>query len=674
MSSEFSSELRKDLLDDFYAECDELLTSIRGNVALLEQSAESASADPVVIETLFRNVHSLKGIAAIVGLRHAEELAHAAEELLRGLSKREIRVSSAVVEALLIATQRLEQIVAFHRLGKPLPEIQDVLDALRRRTPPPKRASAGRKKQDPDAAEPIALKVDPVQAARNRGRRPWLCTFAPSAELDQRGVNVNAVRDRLGRLGEIMSATPSVRANGSIAFEFLVALHNDPTDVSAWEDDGMVFRPVAETSKTEPQTPAPSAVRESEHLEALSLTPSHMVRVDLARLEDLMRITGEMVIHRFRLEDRLIQTGNNHGGLKEINLALTHSLRELRQAITRVRLVPIAEIFTRMPYVVRDLVRDSDKKARVVLEGHQTEIDKYLVERLKEPLLHLVRNAFSHGVESAKERSAAGKTKEATITLRATSEGESVRIEVRDDGRGMDVSALAQRALSLGLAVPDRLESSDVLRILCTPGFSTRDVADLASGRGVGMAVVANTVRELGGHLGLETWPGKGSVFTLRLPLTLSIAAAFIVCIGEQCCAVPQDSVNEILQKGQSTVRSIKGTEVIPYRDGLLPLVRLRHIFSMPSDVNATLTILVLRSERGATGLVVDRVKGQREIVVRPLSDPLLRVPGISGATELGDGRPILILDPIAITQGVVRPHLAEETPPAVAQAKQHAS
>jgi two-component system chemotaxis sensor kinase CheA len=154
--------------------------------------------------------------------------------------------------------------------------------------------------------------------------------------------------------------------------------------------------------------------------------------------------------------------------------------------------------------------------------------------------------------------------------------------------------------------------------------------------------------------------------------LTLSIAAAFIVCIDEQCCAVPQGSVDEILQVAPSTVRSIKGTEVIPYRDGLLPLVRLRKVFSMASDATATLTILVLRSERGAAGLVVDRIRGQREIVVRPLSDPLLRVPGISGATELGDGRPILILDPLAITHGVVRPLLAEETAKAVAHPKQH--
>jgi two-component system chemotaxis sensor kinase CheA len=309
-----------------------------------------------------------------------------------------------------------------------------------------------------------------------------------------------------------------------------------------------------------------------------------------------------------------------------------------------------------MPFVVRDLSRESTKKARVVLEGHQTEIDKYLVERLKEPLLHLVRNAFSHGIESPKERTAAGKPKEATILLQARSEGESVVIQIRDDGRGINAAAIVARATSLGLQIPHKVESAEVLKILCTPGFSTRDEADLAAGRGVGMAVVANTVRELGGTLSLESWPGKGTVFTMRLPLTLSIAAAFIVSIDEQRCAVPQGSVDEIMQVDATEIRKINQTEVVPYRGGLLPLMRLREMFGLPSQQNGPVTFLVLRSDRGATGLVVDRIQGQREIVIRPLSDPLLRVPGISGATELGDGRPILILDPIAITQGVVRP------------------
>jgi two-component system chemotaxis sensor kinase CheA len=673
MNSEYSPELRKDLLDDFYAECDELLTAIRENLALLEHNLETGKIDTGVIETLFRNVHSLKGISAIVGLRPAEELAHLAEDTLRGLSKLEITLTAPLLDTLLVAAQRLEMIVTSHRLQKPLPDIQDVSEKLRRRNPGAKRPTGSRKKSDPIPADPETPKLDPAQIARDRGLQAWICSFAPTAELDQRGINLNAVRERLARIGEILSATPSVRANGSIVFEFLVALRDKPGDLATWEAEGLHFRPAPGAAKTEQPVPRPPR-NETDHPEALSLTPSHIVRVDLARLEDLMRITGEMVIHRFRLEDRLDQSGMNQGSLKEISLALSRSLREMRQAITRVRLVPIAEIFTRMPFVVRDLTRESGKKVRVLLEGHHTEVDKYLVERLKEPLLHLVRNAFSHGVETPKERTAAGKPKEATILLQATSEGESVLIQVRDDGRGIDVRAIAAQARKLGLSVPARLELPDVLKILCTPGFSTRDEADLASGRGVGMAVVANTVRELGGTLALESWPGKGTVFTLRMPLTLSIAAALIVAVGEQSCAVPQGYVDEIAQVQANEVRRINETQVVPYRGGLLPLIPLREMFGIEPEQTQSLTFVVLRSERGATGLVVDRVRSQREIVIRPLSDPLLRVPGISGATELGDGRPILILDPVAITQGVVRPPENADDTTRLEQPTQHAS
>ncbi len=332
------------------------------------------------------------------------------------------------------------------------------------------------------------------------------------------------------------------------------------------------------------------------------------------------------------------------------------SLRELRKAIARVRLVPIAEIFTRMPFVIRDLAAGSEKKARVVLEGHQTEIDKYVAERLKEPLLHLVRNAFSHGIETPAKRTAAGKPEEATVTLRAVSAGEFVTIQVRDDGGGIDAKAVAVRAKTLGVPVPERMDAAGLLGILCAPGFSTREEADRAAGRGVGMAVVANTVRELGGTLALDTTRGGGTEFTLRLPLTLSIVDALVVTVGGEICAVPQSAVDEIVQVAASESRSIKETEVVPYRGGLLPLVRLRAAFGLAPATGETLTVLVVSAERGATGLAVDRVLSRREIVVRPLTDPLVRVHGVAGATELGDGRPILILDPNALTSGVVRP------------------
>ena len=658
MSSDFSPELRAELLDDFYAEADEHLGNIRVQLTVLEAALGKTAPELPVLESLFRSMHSFKGISAMVGVHSAEQLAHAAEDYLRQLTRGEISLTAAGLELLVATTQRLEQIVTAHRLHQPFPETAALLAELEASSPriPRDEKAAPAAAVAPATTEDTASRLETLQA---RGLAPWGCTFLPSRELDQRGININAVRTRLGAIGEIISATPSVRPEGSIAFDFVLGLRELPTDLAAWERDGMFLRAIEATPAAklpEPGAPGQPGAANSGGSPSLFIAPSHIVRVELSRLDELMRITGELVIHRSRLEERINQATGDTSALKEVAHGLARALRQLRAAITRVRLVPVAEIFTRMPFVIRDLARESGKQVRLELGGQQTEIDKYLVERLKEPLLHLVRNAFSHGVESPEERIAAGKPAEAVIQLRATAAGEFVLIHIRDDGRGVDPEKVAQRAQALGLTVPEPLDSAGLLTLLCEPGFSTREEADRASGRGVGMAVVYNTVRELGGSLALDSHVGGGTEFTLRLPLTLSIAETIIVSAGEQTCAVPQGFIDEIIQIDEAEVRTIKQSEVIPYRDGILPLVRLRSMFGAGAAPRPRLSILVLSSERGSTGLVVDRVHTQREVVVRPMQDPLLQVPGVSGATELGDGRPVLILDAIAITSGVVRP------------------
>jgi two-component system chemotaxis sensor kinase CheA len=386
-----------------------------------------------------------------------------------------------------------------------------------------------------------------------------------------------------------------------------------------------------------------------------------VVRVDLSRLDELMRITGEMVIHRARLEDQINRLAARNvnadvRSLLEVNGAIGRDLRELRESIMRVRLVPIAEIFARMPFVVRDLARETGKKVQLSFSGQQTEIDKYVVERLKDPLLHLVRNSISHGIETPGERMASGKSAQATLFLRASTIGDTVLIELGDDGRGIDVEKVIRQAAALGLSLPSTVTSNDVLNLICTPGFSTREEADRGAGRGVGMSVVQNAIRELGGTLSLETERNKGVRFSMRLPLTLAIADVFVLSARDQTCAVPQSFVQEIIQMSNDQVRRINHTEVIPYRQGILPLVSLRSMFGFENSVATTLPVLVLNSERGQAGLVVDRIHGQREVVVRALGDPLIQSRGIAGATELGDGRPVLILDGAALTSGVSRP------------------
>jgi two-component system chemotaxis sensor kinase CheA len=291
-------------------------------------------------------------------------------------------------------------------------------------------------------------------------------------------------------------------------------------------------------------------------------------------------------------------------------------------------------------------------------------MDKYVIERLKDPLLHLVRNAFSHGVESPEERAAAAKPEQATITLKAANVGDSVIVQIRDDGRGINEGAIMGRARALGLECPPSVDNAAILRILCSPGFSTQEDADRASGRGVGMAVVYSTVRELGGNLTLESEPGRGTRFTLRLPLTLAIAETLIISSAGQTCAVPQSFVREILQATESQIQMVNGVEAISYRAGILPIVRLDGLFRLRSKTRPQMYLLVIMSERGSVGLLAEEVLGQREIVVSALRDPLIQVAGISGATELGDGKPVLILDGAALTSGSVRPPEQCGSPP----------
>jgi two-component system chemotaxis sensor kinase CheA len=396
-------------------------------------------------------------------------------------------------------------------------------------------------------------------------------------------------------------------------------------------------------------SPSPSSVVPAAAVTAAA--PSNMVRVDLTRLDELMRMVGDLVISKARLEDNLskletIVPAPQLRVLRETSMTLSSQLRDLREGVMQVRLVPIREIFARMQFVVRDIARESHKKVTLELSGQETEIDKFVVERMMDPLLHLVRNAVSHGLESESERIAQGKPPVGKLALRAATVGETVVIEIEDDGRGVDLEKVAARARSLGLIGADAaLDMNAALDVICSAGFSTREVADLTSGRGVGMAVVKTTVQELGGTLTLESKLGVSTRFTIQLPLTLAIADALIVRVGGQTFAVPLSTVREVFHVESEQVTVLENNEIIAYRGGVLPLLRLERLFKLSKAESTRQVVLVVGNGLAACGVVVERILDQREIVVRTLRDPLVQVVGISGATELGDGRVVLILD-----------------------------
>ena len=612
-------------MDEYFAECDEHLATMRRLLLDLEASAAANQpVRPAVLEELFRSFHSIKGISGMVELREAEMLAHHMESYLRVLRQRDARLSDAGLDALVAGVDMLERIIAARRDHETAPDADRVIDMI---------ASVA-----PDGASlpAFATPSDPAPQAS------WRVTFAPSPALLARGINVDTVRARLRERGEILTASPRIMAAG-IAFEFMVKADLDPETVARWQDDGIAAEPVAAAELTAPS--------ETDARESQRVGPSHVVRVDLTRLDDLMRIIGDLVISRARLDAALDLVASHvppveWRAVQEYSQTLDRQLRDLREGVMRVRLVPIGEIFRRMPFVVRDLARETGRRVRLELQGQETEIDKFLIERMMDPVLHLVRNAVSHGFELPAERVAAGKPEEGTLTLAAASVGHTVVLEIADDGRGIDADAVAARARAMGLDVPPGpLDSRAILDLICAPGFSTREESDRASGRGVGMAVVKTTVEELNGSLTLQTAAGEGTRFVIELPLTLSITDALIAHVGDRTFAVPQANVREVIEIDPAGVRTVERHEIVPFRGGSLPVVRLSRLFGIAERPRRALHAFVVGSGQDAVGIVVDRVSGQREIVVRSMSDAMIQAEGVAGATDLGDGRVVLILN-----------------------------
>ena len=624
-------------MDDFYAECDEHLGDVRAGLLTLESAIGKQAPDSAIVQRIFRNFHSLKGIFGMAGLQLAETLAHRTEDYVRALTRNEASLNDEGFGALMASTERLEQIVVAHREKKPAPDIASLL------------ARFGALLEEPQGvaqptAPPAGLELR-VAEARARGLHVWQCIFEPSAALAEKNVTVNSARARAQELGELLHSAPKIDPGARISFEFIVASPVADVDHARWAEEGIQIR--------EYISPAPmlaSAATHDSSPPVAFVAPSHVVRVDLTRLDELMRIMGDMVVHRARLEEvsnrvaALLPT-NEARALQEVNIAFGRELRNLRDGLMRVRLVPVGEIFQRLPFVVRDLAHETGKKIRLSATGQETEIDKYLVERLKDPLLHLVRNSVTHGIETSEERLRVGKPPEATISLRATTVGETVLIEVSDDGRGVDAERVVARARGAGMVVADRPDANDLLELISQPGFSTREAADRGAGRGVGMGAVQEAVRDMGGELTMRTEPGQGTTFTLRLPLTLAVADALIIAAGGQRFAMPQSVVQEITTAAADSVKSLERNEIMSYRNGILPLIRLSTVFGLEAEPRREFPVLVLGTGLTAVGIVADRVIGQREIVVRGMNDPLLKVPAISGATELGDGRAVLILD-----------------------------
>ncbi len=570
----------------------------------------------------------------MVGLEQAEQLSHEMEGYLRLLRQNEVSLTQFGFDSLLEGTRVLEEVIQAHKEHYPIPEIAPAVASISR-----------------VASNDTQVTSTTPSSSSGDTKGNWRFLFAPSKEHAASGINVNLVRERLQEVGQILRTTPLVEA-GEVVFEFIV-----DTNLSLEE-----LQPLSEIGLTFNQLHAQEDAAEQVSTSAATSPATTSVRVDLVRLDQLMLQVGELVVTRARLEQNLnsIRTlvpAATWRQLQEVKVTLGKQLKDLRNDVMRVRMVPIAEVFDRMRFVVRDIARETHKRVAIDLSGKETEIDKYLVERLMDPLLHLVRNSISHGIEPEQERIAAGKPAEGQVFLRAQTSVELVIIEIGDDGRGIDIEKVQDKSPGVELIdAHGEIDTTTLLELISAPGFSTRQSADMSSGRGVGMDVVARSIHDLDGHLTLKTEPGVGTTFRIQLPLTLAITDALIANADGQTFAIHRSSVEEVIELQTQDINLLENNEIILHRDDVLPLVRLSRIFNLNDKREGTLHAFIVGTGSHRTGLVVDKVVGLREVVVRSMNDPLVDVPGIAGATELGDGRPVLILDVMEILRVAQNP------------------
>jgi two-component system chemotaxis sensor kinase CheA len=377
------------------------------------------------------------------------------------------------------------------------------------------------------------------------------------------------------------------------------------------------------------------------------------IRVDIERLDALLNLVGELVVNRTRISEiaasfaRTDRDGPLTQSLSESAAHLARTAGEIQESLMRIRMVAIGQVFERFPRLVRDVARARKKEVTLQISGAQTELDKTIVDEIGEPLMHLLRNCIDHGIESPEAREAAGKPRIGTISLKAYHEGNQVLIDIADDGSGIDLERVRARGIALGLVTPqEQLTDQEIVELIFAPGFSTAATVSDVSGRGVGMDVVKKSVTRLKGRLEVNTERGTGTRFTVKLPLTLAIIDALLVRVAGQRYAIPLDSITESQRVEAGELRTIQGAEVILLRDEIVPLVRLSEFLALGGERDPEKAMVVIVNVQGRQiGLVVDAFEGEQEIVIKPLSDVVGRIGGISGATILGSGAIALILD-----------------------------
>lgn len=677
-------------LSEFLSEAQETIEGLAKELLRLESVRPGEEPDPLVVNGVFRGAHSLKGLASLFGVERMAALAHALEDLLHEMRMGRRPLDAATLDLLLEAPDLLNRILAEEAQGAGAATAEAAESLARRlRTA----VAPGPAAADALAAYDIGPEVLSVlteyeehrlRASASRGASLYRVRAAFDLATFDRGLA--RLNEALRPLGEVISTLPSAGAGdpGTLSFEVLFGSREPLARVAAAAGaGGATLQEVPRRSGPAPAPPAAAAGAEAARPPAGAAAEPHpsdgpdpslrsvsqAVRVDIRKLDRLMNTVGELVLVKtnlFRVAEMARSVGAALGlELHRETRALERRLDDLQAGLLEVRMVPLSQLFDKLARLVRKISREVDKDVDFQVSGGEVELDKLIVEELSDPLMHLIRNAIDHGLESPEERRRAGKPPAGRVALAARPKGNHVEIAVEDDGAGIDEERIRRVAVERGLAAAEvrQLGRRELLNLIFLPGFSTaREVTPL-SGRGVGMDVVKNNIGALSGIIELRTEKGRGTRFELTLPVTLAILRALVVKTSGRTYAVPLNSVLEILALAPGEIRTIEAREVLTLRGSTLPLVRLGSFLEIPATApppaldwppgKVFVVVVGLAQER--LGIAVDDIAGQQDILVKPLGPALGGVRGIAGATDLGGRQTVLVLDVAAIIEDVLR-------------------
>jgi len=626
---------------------------------LLGLDVDAPSDD--TLHAVFRCAHSVKGGAATFGFSDMADLTHAMETLLDRLRRHEQKPSTQMVDTLLQAGDTLRALLHCRREGGEPPATDGLLRALARHceagagtpAPAPMQAAHGMPAQPGGARDLEMLVGPPATAAIADDLIELFAEVSGGGRLERAG---NAP----GQAGDCVRFRLNTTASDSEVLD-LCSFHapRDAIRLQPWPAaraaDFELFEPppvlpaaASALSGTPPAAaPAPAA--------APRTAAAETIRVSVDKVDQLINLMGELVITQAMLAQRAGQLGTGAreqlvGGLSD----LERTTRDLQESVMAIRMIPMSDVFNRFPRMLRDLASRLGKQLELRTVGEATELDKGLIEKITDPLTHLVRNSVDHGIELPAERIAAGKSAHGTLTLSARHEGGCIVIEVQDDGKGLDRGRIIAKARAAGMDAPDTMSDGEVWQLIFAPGLSTAEEVTDISGRGVGMDVVRRNILALGGTVELDSARGKGTRVRVRLPLTLAIMDGMSVGVAGELYVLPLASIVESFQPQAGAIRTLAGGahRVVKVRDEYLPVVGLRDAMNAPPpDEAAPPMLVVVQAESRSMALEVDRLVGQQQVVVKNLEANFRKVPGVSGATIMGDGRVALILDVPALVR-----------------------